>query len=120
MSQPRREHGSGLCGGPERRNRVTPSDVFKTAALSVAVFIVTLALMTKTGVASMPADGTLFVYGWTRDALGPGIAFLMWNGLFSIGLAIALVYLPRLSEGERTPDGTPRLSVTGSAHPPRV
>ena len=67
----------------------------KVLLVSGVVFIITLALMTKTGVASMPADGTLFVYGWTRDALGPGIAFLLWNLLFSLGLGWALVALPK-------------------------
>ena len=65
------------------------------AAVSGGVFIVTLALMAKTGVASMPSDGTLFVYGWTRDQFGAGIAFLLWNALFSIALGWALVALPR-------------------------
>ena len=82
-------------GEPQGRPRHPPGRVVRVAAVSVAVFIVTLALMTKTGVASMPADGTLFVYGWTRDALGPGVAFLLWNALFSVGLGWALVALPK-------------------------
>jgi hypothetical protein len=67
----------------------------RVAVVSGFVFIVTLALMSKTGVASMPCGATLEVYCWTRDLLGAGGAFLLWNALFSLALGWALVVLPR-------------------------
>jgi hypothetical protein len=57
--------------------------------------------MSKTGVASMPCGATLEVYCWTRDLLGAGGAFLLWNALFSLALGWALVVLPRSDPVDR-------------------
>jgi hypothetical protein len=81
----------GLGQRPNERDAVT---ALRVAVVSSAVFIATLALMSKTGVASMPCGATLEVYCWTRDLLGAGMAFLLWNGLFSLALGWALVVLP--------------------------
>jgi hypothetical protein len=51
-------------------------------------------------VASMPCGATLEVYCWTRDLLGAGMAFLLWNGLFSLALGWALVALPGAARRE--------------------
>lgn len=75
--------------------RPSGARALQVAGVAIVLFL-SLFLFTHQSVIGsevIPCNGSLMPYCWTQERLGTGLAWVVWHGLFSIGLGWAMVAL---------------------------